>query len=223
GIVTTTESAPASLYRVTVLGTALLRMWRGWKILIPVIVINALLQALLLWPGVLPYLSIAFIVIALLSLLILVKAYNFVAAAMLQAAVGPVDWREVYANLWRRYWLLLAWSVALLIVVIIAFALYVVPGFIVLALTPYLLLGVVDGQRNPLAVNFRTIGARWGRWLITVIIMGVLCFVLWFLSALNGFFVTGAPAAFIGWLVLGFVASWFTCAWALVYRSVNAR
>jgi hypothetical protein len=122
-----------------------------------------------------------------------------------------------------RTWPLLAWSLGLVLVAIAGFALYVVPGFIVLALTPYLLLAVIDGQRNPIAVNFRTIGARWGRWLITVMIMGVICFIMWFLSALDGFFVTGAPGAIIAWLVLGFVSAWFTSAWALIYRSVNPR
>ena len=215
-------AAPATpIYRVSVLAVGFVRMWRAWKIIIPVIIVNAALQALLLLPNVLPYLTVAFVIVSLLSLLILVKAYNFVAAAMLQAAVGPVDWRSVYANLWKRYFVLLAWSVGLLVLVLIGVSLYVVPGLIVIALAPYLLLAVVDGKRNPLAVNFKTIGARWGRWLVTVLIMGVLCFGVWFLSALNGFFITGAPGAFIGWILIGFVASWFTCAWALVYRSVN--
>lgn len=216
-----TPAPAAPIYRVSVLAVGFVRMWRAWKIVIPVIIVNAALQALLLLPNVLPYLTVAFVIVSLLSLLILVKAYNFVAAAMLQAAVGPVEWRAVYANLWHRYFVLLAWSVGLLILVLIGVSLYVVPGLIVIALAPYLLLAVVDGKRNPLAVNFKTIGARWGRWLVTVIIMGVLSFGIWFLSALNGFFITGAPGAFIGWILIGFVASWFTCAWALVYRSVN--
>ena len=216
-----TAAPSAPLYRISVLATGFVRMWRAWKVVIPVVIVNAALQSLLLLPNVLPYLSIAFIVVSLLSLLVLVKAFNFVAAAMLQAVVGPVEWRSVYASPWRRYFVLLAWSVGLLIVVLVGFSLYTLPGFIVLALVPYVLLAVVDGKRNPLAVNFRTIGAHWGRWLITVVVMGVLSFFLWFISALNGFFITGAPGALIGWLIIGFVASWFTCAWALVYRTTN--
>ncbi len=211
------------LYRVSVLAVGFARMWRGWKVVLPVIVVNALLQSLLILLGVLPYLTIAFVLVAVVSFMILVKAYNFVAAAMLEAAVGPVNVRAVYDNLWSRYWVLLAWSVGLGVVVLIGLSLYVVPGFLVLALTPYLLLAVVDGQRNPLAVNFRTIGARWGRWLITAVLMGVVLFVAWFFAALDGFFITGAPGAFIGWLVLGFIATWFLSAWALIYRSVNPR
>ncbi|MFM8772621.1 MAG: hypothetical protein ACKOFP_02060, partial [Actinomycetota bacterium] len=167
-----TTATAAPLYRVSVLATGFMRMWRAWKIVVPVIVINAALQALLILPNVLPYFSLAFVIVAVLSLLLLVAAYNVVAAAMLQAATGPVDGRGVVASLRHRYALLLVWSVGLLLLVLIGLALYVVPGLVVIALAPYLLLAVVDGKPNPLAANFRTIGARWGRWLITVVIMG---------------------------------------------------
>ena len=213
----------ASLYRVSVLATGFARMWRAWRVLLPVVVVNALAQGILLLSGVLPYLTIVFVLTALLSFVILVASFGLIAAAMLQAVEGPVSAGAAIDTLRDRTWPLLAWSLGLVLVAIAGFAIYVVPGFIVLALTPYLLLAVVDGQRNPIAVNFRTIGARWGRWLITVAIMGAICFIMWFLSALDGFFVTGAPGAIIAWLVLGLVSAWFTCAWALIYRSVNPR
>ena len=218
-----TAAEHASLYRVSVLATGFARMWRAWRVLLPVVVVNALVQGILLLPGVLPYLTIAFVLTALLSFVILVASFGLIAAAMLQAVEGPVSAGAAVDTLRDRTWPLLAWSLGLVLVAIAGFAIYVVPGFIVLALTPYLLLAVVDGQRNPIAVNFRTIGARWGRWLITVVIMGAICFIMWFLSALDGFFVTGAPGAIIAWLVLGLVSAWFTCAWALIYRSVNLR
>ena len=218
-----TDIQQAPLYRVSVLVTGFARMWRAWRLLLPVVIGNALVQGILLLSGVLPYLTIVFVFTALLSFVILVASFGLIAAAMLQAAEGPVSAGAAIDTLRTRTWPLLAWSLGLVLVAIAGFALYVVPGFIVLALTPYLLLAVVDGKRNPLAVNFRTIGARWGRWLITVVLMGVICFVMWFLSALDGFFVTGAPGAMIAWLVLGLVSAWFISAWALVYRSVNPR
>ncbi len=220
----TIATAPATpLYRVSVLATGFARMWRAWRVVIPVVIINALLQGLLLLPGVLPYLSVAFIVVALLSLIVLIASFGLVAAAMLQAVQGSVSASAALATLRTRLLPLLGWGAGLALVATLGFALYVIPGFIILALTPYLLLAVIDGSRNPVAINFRTVGARWGRWLITVMIMGVICFVLWFLAALDGFFVTGAPGAMIAWLALGLVSAWFTCAWALVYRSVNPR
>lgn len=219
----TVDVSARSLYRVSVLATGLARMWRAWRVLLPVVIINALVQGLLLLPGLQPYLTIPFILVSLLSFLVLVASFGLVAAAMLQAVEGSVSVSEAASTLRSRALPLLAWSLALVLVATLAFALFVVPGFIVLALTPYLLLAVVDGRRNPVAVNFRTIAARWGRWLVTVVVMGVLCFGLWFLSALDGFFVTGAPGAIIAWLALGFVSAWFICAWALIYRSVNPR
>ena len=218
-----TDTPQSSLYRVSVLATGFARMWRAWRVLLPVVIVNAVVQGVLLLAGVLPYLTVVFVLTALLSFVILVASFGLIAAAMLQAAEGPVSVSAAIDTLRARTWRLLAWSLGLVLVAIAGFALYVVPGFIILALTPYLLLAVVDGQRNPLAVNFRTIGARWGRWLITVVLMGVICFVMWFLSALDGFFVTGAPGAMIAWLLLGLVSAWFVCAWALVYRSVNPR
>ena len=218
-----TDTQQASLYRVSVLVTGFARMWRAWRVLLPVVIVNAVVQGILLLSGVLPYLTVVFVLTALLSFVILVASFGLIAAAMLQAVEGPVSAGAAIDTLRARTWPLLAWSLGLVIVAIVGFALYVVPGFIVLALTPYLLLAVVDGKRNPLAVNFRTLGARWGRWLVTVVLMGVICFVMWFLSALDGFFVTGAPGAMIAWLLLGLVSAWFTCAWALIYRSVNPR
>ena len=198
-------------------------MWRAWRLLLPVVIVNALVQGILLLSGVLPYLTIVFVFTALLSFVILVASFGLVAAAMLQAVEGPVSVGAAIDTLRNRTWPLLAWSLGLVLVAILGFSLFVVPGFVILALTPYLLLAVIDGKGNPLAVNFRTIGARWGRWLITVVLMGVICFLMWFLSALDGFFVTGSPGAMIAWLVLGLVSAWFTCAWSLVYRSVNPR
>ena len=218
-----TGTQQASLYRVSVLVTGFARMWRAWRVLLPVVIVNSVVQGILLLSGVLPYLTIVFVLTALLSFVILVASFGLIAAAMLQAVEGPVSAGAVVESLRARTWPLLAWSLGLVLVAIAGFSLYVVPGFIILALTPYLLLAVVDGKRNPLAVNFRTIAARWGRWLVTVVLMGVLCFGLWFLSALDGFFVTGAPGAIIAWLVLGLVSAWFVCAWALIYRSVNPR
>ncbi len=218
-----TPEATHRLYRVSVLATALIRMWRGWLIWIPLVVVNALAQGLLVLPGVLPYLTVTFLVLALISLTVLALAFAIVAATMLQASHGPVSVHQVLAITRRRWLPLLAWSLALVLVVTLGLALYVLPGLLVLAITPYLLLAVVDGQRRPLAVNFQVIRARWGRWLITVIAVAVVALVVWLLSVVTGFFIAGFGGAVIGWLGLGLVSSWLICAWALVYRTVVPR
>ena len=209
-----------SPYRVTALGSALLRMWRAWRVLIPVVIVNAVVQSLLVLPGVLPYLTWAFVLLAVVGFLVMVVSYGMVAAAMLRSVDGQVRWTTVLPAVRACWPRLLLWSVVLLVAVTVGLALYVVPGILVLALTPYVLLAVVDGRPDPWRTNLRAIRVRWGRWLVTIAMMIVISALMWLLAALDGFFVTGAPAALIGWLVLGLVASWFVCTWALVYRSL---
>lgn len=214
----------ARTYRVSALASGFACMCRAWKIVVPTIVINALVQALLVLPDPVPGQNWWFWPLILISFLALVKSYHVVASAVflvIDGSDGPA-WRAVIWSLRRRLLLLLAWAVALLVVVVIGLSLYLVPGLIVILLTPFVLLAVVDGHSRPLATNVATIRDRWGRWLLTSIVMGILCAMLWVPFGLNGFFVTGAPAALIAWLVLGVVASWFITAWALIYRSVNA-
>lgn len=217
-----TVSAQKNLYKFSALATALVRMWRAWRILIPVVAVNALVQAALLIPGLMPYLSVAFVIASLLSFVVLVFAFGAVTTAMLQAAQGSVDYGSVWKALRARSLSLLLWSLALVIALTVGFSLYVLPGFAVLAATPYLLLAVVDGRSRPLRVNFQTIGARWGRWLVTIGVLGILCLIVWVLALVDSFFVGGAVGSLIGWIVLGFVASWFICAWALIYQSLRA-
>ena len=38
------------LYRVSSLASGFVRMWRGWRVILPVVVANAVVQALLVWP-----------------------------------------------------------------------------------------------------------------------------------------------------------------------------
>lgn len=214
---TTTMQVP--LYRWSALATALVRMWRGWRVVIPVVIVNALIQAVLLLGGVKPYLTLPFVLLALVSFAVFTLAFGAVASAALQAAVGSVSAANVVAHVRARALPLFAWGLALALVVTLGFALYVIPGLVVLALTPYVLIAVVDGQRNPLLVNFRVIGLRWGRWLVTVAVVGAVLGVLWLLANVDGFFIGGPLGALVGWLVLGLISSWLVSAWALVYRS----
>lgn len=215
---TTTMQVP--LYRWSALATALIRMWRGWRVVIPVVIVNAVIQSLLLLGQPRPYLTLTFVLLALVSFAVFTVAFGAVTAAALQASTGSVSVANAVAQVRARALPLFAWGLALALVVTFGFALYVIPGLVVLALTPYVLIAVVDGQRNPLLVNFRAIGLRWGRWLVTVVVVGVVLGALWLLANVDGFFIGGPLGALVGWLVLGLVSSWLICAWVLVYRSV---
>lgn len=218
-----TLTAPAvqtpQTYRFTALGSGLLRMWRSWKVIVPVVVINAIAQSLLVWTGVLPGLTPGFILVAVLSFLVFVVSLTLILAALLESSGGAMSLSAVRDRARRSLPRMLLWSTLLLLATVIGLVLYVAPALIVWALTPFVLIAVVDGERSPFTANLRAIGRHWGRWLITCMVMGIIGSVLWLLGTLDGFFVTGAPGALIGWLVLGLVGSWFSCAWVLIYRA----
>lgn len=220
-----TAVAEAMTYRISALARGVQGVARAWAVVIPVIVVNAVLQAAIIALGVLPGLSIGFIALAALSYTLLVLSFVVVALALLRAIDGDLRGtsgvRRVLVDAPHRLGPALAWSLALVAAIIIGLALYVVPGLVVIALFPYLLIAVVDRRRHPLAVNFTTMGRRFWRWLLTIAVMGIGCAIIWFLATANGFFIAGPLGSLIAWLAFGVIAAWFTAAWALVYRAVN--
>ena len=111
------------LYGVSVLATASVRMWRAWRIVLPVVIVNAAVQASLLIPGVIPYLSLPFVVLSLLSFVFLATAFGVVAVAMLHATRGAVVAQSVWRQLRERWFLLLVWSLILVVVTTLGFSL----------------------------------------------------------------------------------------------------
>jgi hypothetical protein len=197
-------------------------MWRAWAVILPVVLVNAVLQALLIWPDPTPGLNLLAIVIAVLSATAFLSAYALLAAAALRVPDGKVNWASaltvVRANLGRYS----MYAVGLGIVVVLGLAVYTVPGLLILAVTPFLLLAALDGQRNPVGANFATIGRRFWRWVVTVVIAGLVVTIGWLMAGLFAFFIRGMLASFVVWLVAGLLVAWFTTGWALIYRSAQA-
>jgi len=212
-------------YRVSALIRAFTCLARAAIFVAPAVLANAIIQAVLLAPGVLPGISIGFILISAASYLVLVAAYTLVATSLLSALDGNLRGRmgvgDVVTQATSRFAPVLGWSTLLLVATVIGLSLYVIPGFAVLAILPFLLIAVIDRRRAPLAVNFSTIAAVFGRWLLTIVIMAGLCAALWLLATATGFFVGGWLGPLFAWIALGAIASWFTAAWMLIYRSVN--
>ena len=111
------------------------------------------------------------------------------------------------------------WAIVWLLAVSVGLALNTVPGLVVAALTPFLLLAALDGQGNPLVRNLRTVGRRFWRWLLTVVVIGVVLFVSDIGAGLFTFFIRNPLASLAVWLGGGLAIAWFTTAWALIYRS----
>jgi hypothetical protein len=211
-----------SYYRISALAFGLARMWRGWVVIVPVVVLNAVFQALLILPDPTPGLNASAILIGLLSALFFLGAYTLIAGTALKVPDGRVGWSTALGVVRPNAARYALSALALAIVVVIGLALYTVPGLLALALTPFLLLAALDGQRNPIAVNFATIGRRFWRWLVTTAITGLVVVIGWLMAGLFAFFIRGSLASFVVWAVAGLVVAWFTTAWALIYRSANA-
>lgn len=215
--------APApKLYRVSALASGFVRMWRGWQVIVPLIIVNALIQGLI----VLPETSVNDVVVntllALLSAVVALKSFVVVTEVAVRVADGPVTWPMVFPKLRRSTWAGMLWGALMLLALVIGFSLYTVPGIIIAALSPFVVIAAVDGARNPLVANFRTIGRRFWRWLITAVLTGLAITLGYLGSGFVMFFLRGMLGASLIWLAAGFVAAWCITAWALIYRSAQS-
>ena len=209
-------------YRVSALASAFVRMWRGWIVIVPVVIVNAILQALLIWSDPTPGDGVAPILLAIASAIIFVVAYALVAATALHVATGRVGWAQTIATVKVSAGGYVLCVVGLIIVTAIGRALYGLPGLLVLAVTPFFLLAALDGEKNPLGTNFRTIARRPSRFLVTTVITGLVVMLGSLINGFIAFFVRGSAASLLVWTISGLVLAWFITAWALIYRNAQA-
>lgn len=209
-------------YRVSSLAFAFVRMWRGWRVIVPVIVLNALIQAVLVWPP-FTYGSGAWTVgAAIVSAIAMAAGFAAIAASGPLVAEGPVHWAPVTGAIRDHALPYLLWTLAWGLAVAIGFALFVVPGLVVIALTPFLAIAVLDGQARPLRTNVEVMRARMGRWLITILIVILLGVICWEISGFLDFFLRDPVAPLLVWLVGGWLVAWFVTAFGLIYRGARA-
>lgn len=213
--------ASPKLYRVSALASGFVRLWRGWQVIVPVLVVNALVQALLI----LPITSVNDVAVntllAVLSAIVALKSFVIISLVAVRVADGRVTWSAVWPALRRSTWVGMLWGALLLLAVVIGFSVYTVPGVVLAAVTPFVVLAAVGGARNPISANFRTIGRRFWRWLVTAILTGLALTAGYLGSGFVMFFLRGMLGASLIWLAAGFVSAWFVTAWALIYRSAQ--
>jgi hypothetical protein len=218
-VTTTTAVGPEpATYRLSAILAALRVMWRASGAALPFIAVNAVVQAGLMYLDTLSGFSAAFLAAFAASAASALVLYAVLAAAALAAVDGDAAAGSVLARARRSAagfagWTIVQWALILLVSLID-------PALILLvaAATPFLPLAASDGRGNAMAWNFRAIGGRAGRWLVTTAILLVAGVVLYLLAAVNTFFIKGTPAAAIFWLVIGVVSWWLLTAWALIYR-----
>lgn len=196
-------------YGFSVLVTGFARMWRGVVPFLLVVLVNAVVQASVLG---LPWWWLA-IGISAAVLLISFAMTTHIALRSVSQRSGLVDLPDT--DLLRFS----VWVVGWTVVVNLGLMFYWYPGLVLLALTPFVPVAAAAGARNPLAANFASIRARPLRWLVTVLISLGVILLVWLASALTSFFVQGWIAAFLVWVVIGFVAAWLLTAWSALYAS----
>lgn len=208
-------------YRRSALFSAGVRMWRGWRVIVPVIVAGALVQALLVWPPFTYDQAMWTWVSAALSAIAMWAVFACIAASAIAVPAGSVSWAQARARLGPRLLPFALWSVVWFIVVAIGMALYLVPGIVIAAVLVFLPFAVLEGDANPLAAALRPIGERFWRWLITVVIATGVLTVAWMLGGFTAFFLRGPLATVLVWLVGGTLVAWVVTAFALIF--VNSR
>lgn len=209
-------------YGFSALFSALGRMWRGTAPALVALVLNALVQSLLTYWNPSIGMNFGYIVALLLSFAALVFFGGMLARTALDSVQGKVGVGAAVSGTVANLPTILLWLTVLVILVTIGTLLHPVVAWLILAVFAFLPLAAADGKANALAANFKALGERWGRWLVTVVVVLIIAVVIFLLSAVNVLFVKGFPASLIAWLAYGLLAWWILTAWAEIYRSTKA-
>lgn len=197
---------------------ALVLLWRGWRVIVPVVVANAVIQAALVgWDATLDRGGLL-LVAALASAAAFAAAHGMVASAALEAPGGPVRWRAVWHRLRRHGLRYATWALGLLLVLSLAMTLNDLAALVLVGATAVLPIAALDDRGSPPAALLRTIRRHPWRWLALALLTAVILGVGIVVSGFTVFFLRGALAAFIVWLIGGLLVSWLTVVWARTYR-----
>jgi hypothetical protein len=189
---------------------------RAWRVLVPVVIVNAVTQALTVAFRLTPAIESAFVLLALLSFAALTASLALIAAAAHTAAATTATTRRFR---WPGWWLWAGATLAtlaitasglaspLLVPVVVVLVLIGLPG--VAARDQSWIAGLQMFRAAPVRASLLGVGS-----LLVVI-------VLWIIGLLLGFFVTGPVAAFVTWLAFGATGAILVCAWTSI--SVRAR
>ncbi len=187
---------------------------RGWPVFVPVIVVEAGVQALLVLSDPVPEWSAGFLALVLTSLVALLGAVWLTVGA----ASAAVDGTGLLDRAWRRP-IIVAWALAVGIVAVAASLLQLWATPFVLLLGSFVLpAAAVDDPGNLFARAYRPVVRTPVRWVLAVLAAVVLAVVTWIVALSFGFFVTGALGAVLTWLWFGVAATFVLALWCALYR-----
>lgn len=217
----TEVQSPSTTYRISAMGAGLRAMWRAAGPALIFIVINTVIQAGLVYVDTQSGFTLEFLVAFLVSAVSALILYAVLTACAAQSVDGTASFGSVMARTKRHLGSFSLWAVVQWLLIMLAAIIHPLLVLLVAVITPFLPIAAMDGQRNALAQNFRVLGKKFGRWLVTVVVLLIAGMVLYLLAAVNVFFVKGTPAAVFFWLVIGVIAWWLLTAWTLIYRNAD--
>lgn len=198
-------------------------MMRAWLLALPVILVNALVQGLLTLGSYSPDSPGLNLGLAVLSALVLLKSIVWVNVVAVLGTRGEANWAVALKRMRERWLVADLWALGVALVAAIGFALWTVPGIIVLAITPFVLFAAATGERHALRANFAVLGRRFWLWLL-VTLGALLVGVLWFVvSGFVDFFLRGMLGAFTAWTVTGILFALFTFAYARIFAKARGK
>ncbi len=219
----TTSTKPDKQYGFSVLVSGFGHMFRGFLPFTVVAVVNAVIQALLIWSNPMAEWSPGFIALAVISFLVLLLAFSAMnGIALHTASKGRVKLAEGLSSTTKSLGNFTVWSVLLFALVMVGLIINPFISLLVLFIFPFLTLAAKDGKKNALGANFRTIGGHPFRWIITTVILGIAVIVGYLISAAFGFFISGVLGSLFTWAVWGVIAAWTLSSLAALYRSGRA-
>jgi hypothetical protein len=208
-------------YGFSALLTGCAKMWHGVLAAMVFIVLNAVIQSVLTWWNPQSGLNAAFIIAFAVSIVSMLVTFAVISRVSLDSISGRVSLGQALSGARAQLVHFALWVVVQWLAITVGLLIYWPLGALVAVLTPFLPLAAIDGRANPIRANFSALKDRWGRWLITAVLIA-LGYLIWFLlMAVNVFFVKGFPASLIVWLVGGILGWWLLTAWAAIYRSTT--
>lgn len=183
---------------------------RGWRVFVPAVVGNAVIQAACVAPASTPAVDLGFLVLTLVSFAACAATLALIARAADASTNGSRGW-------WPGWTTWVGASVMTLAIALSSLASPVIVPFVTMVAL-VLLPGIAARDRHPLSGFgvFRPHPVR-----ATLLAVGslVLVIVAWVVALLLGFFITGPVSAFATWLIFGAVGVILICGWTSLYMS----
>ena len=215
---------PEPEYGFSALFSGARRMWRGLVPFAAAIGINALVQTPLTYPQVVPGLSWGSVALAVVSAVLLIATLAVMVATALRVAPRDADrvGLKEAVNAAREHlgWFAL-WTVVVVGLATLGFAFGTYPGILVLMFLPYVGFAASQGIGHAAWANFKAVLDRPFRWLVTVVISGLVLTVAQLLGAFNAFFISGMPSVAIWWVLFGIIQAWLLTSWATIWLSTE--